>query len=114
MLAHDETTRILVCAPSNRYANFPGLSKGFTTDKVYSAADVFVKELSRSLTTNELFRLCAFHRKGVPVELRAYSCYVEESDVFNIPPLEVLLTYRVVVSTMYISPTPPLQPTHGE
>jgi hypothetical protein len=45
VLAHSTSPRILICA------------------KVNSAADIFVEKLSTTLTSTDMFRLFAFHRR---------------------------------------------------
>ncbi|KAI9061625.1 P-loop containing nucleoside triphosphate hydrolase protein [Trametes sanguinea] len=73
--------RILACAPSN------------------SAADLIAQRLKDHLSSLELFRCNAVFRERLtlPEELLTYSRY--HDGLFRIPPLDVLLAYRVIVST---------------
>ncbi|KAG8756229.1 hypothetical protein FRC12_010636 [Ceratobasidium sp. 428] len=76
------SVRILACAPSN------------------SASDLIAQRLidTRALGTNELFRLNAIwrSRNELPEELQGYSRY---SRHFEVPDLEELNSYRVIVAT---------------
>ncbi|OSD02639.1 P-loop containing nucleoside triphosphate hydrolase protein [Trametes coccinea BRFM310] len=81
ILHRQPDARILACAPSN------------------SAADLIAQRLTDRLHSLELFRCNAVFRErlSLPEDLVAYSRYHE--GLFRIPPLDVLLTYRVIVST---------------
>lgn len=88
ILLADQNARILACAPTN------------------SLADEIASGLSR-LNTGELFRLNSYARpfaKLLP-SLRGYSLY-NDNDVFAIPTLEKLMSYRVVVSTLISAGVP--------
>jgi helicase MOV-10 len=77
----DEKTKILACAPSN------------------SAADIIAQRLS-VLGPSQLFRLNSYTRefKHLPVDLQRFSKY-NKDQVFEMPELETLRGFRVVVST---------------
>lgn len=72
---------ILLCAPSN------------------PAADTLALRLKGHFQPRELLRLNHFSRTfaEVPRELLPY-CHVE-NDIFNLPPIDKLMAYRIVVTT---------------
>ncbi len=75
-------TTVLACAPSN------------------SAADLIASRLINTLNKNELFRLNAYARPfgSLMLSLRPFSLF-NDNNVFAIPPLETLASYRVIVTT---------------
>ncbi|GJE86466.1 RNA helicase [Phanerochaete sordida] len=86
ILAADPDARILACAPSN------------------AAADIIAKRLAfNPLSPSELFRLNSYARTykslvdGAPV-LTDFSLY-NDNEIFAIPALEKLQSYRVIVCT---------------
>lgn len=86
ILIANPDAKILACAPSN------------------SAADLIALRLAHNpLSTNELFRLNSYARpykslaEGAST-LTDFSLY-NDNEVFAIPPLEKLQTYRVIVAT---------------
>ncbi len=78
-------SKILVCVHSN------------------TSGDLFTESLSTKLDTTQLFRMNAFHRNVIirngAFDILKYSSYNQEKRIFEIPPLEVLLSKRVVVTT---------------
>lgn len=86
ILAANPEARILACAPSN------------------SAADLIALRLAhRPLSPRELFRMNSYARPYKSLAENAsiltdFSLY-NDNKVFAIPPLEKLITYRVIVST---------------
>ncbi|KAI9344799.1 P-loop containing nucleoside triphosphate hydrolase protein [Zopfochytrium polystomum] len=77
----DPTTKILVCAPSN------------------TAADVLLERLSRTKAPDIMFRLNAFSRNQ-PSTFSLFEKYVfRSSDGFDVPTLDTLKQYQIVVST---------------
>jgi len=82
ILRCNPTARVLACAPSN------------------SAADVVALRLSGLLKNHELFRFYAPSRERgtVPPDLLPYS-FLNEDGLFSHPPLSIVKTYRVIVST---------------
>ncbi|KAH9930514.1 P-loop containing nucleoside triphosphate hydrolase protein, partial [Epithele typhae] len=73
--------KILACAPSN------------------SAADLLAQRLATVLSTSEMFRCNAVHRphSTIPADVLPYT-YLR-NNLFTIPPLETLNTYKIIVST---------------
>ncbi|KIP01837.1 hypothetical protein PHLGIDRAFT_112706 [Phlebiopsis gigantea 11061_1 CR5-6] len=85
ILKDNPDAKILACAPSN------------------SAADLIAKRLTSQLSPRELFRLNSFARPyktfmQQSAALEPYTLY-NDNDVFAIPPLKTLRSYRVVVAT---------------
>ncbi|KAL4247257.1 DNA2/NAM7 helicase family protein [Abortiporus biennis] len=81
VLKKDLEAHILACAPSN------------------SAADLITQRLLGHLSNKELFRFYAPSRKGqAPSDLREYTCK-NGNDDFTVPSMDVLLKFRVIVST---------------
>ncbi|EIW51636.1 P-loop containing nucleoside triphosphate hydrolase protein [Trametes versicolor FP-101664 SS1] len=80
ILRRQPDARILACAPSN------------------SAADLLSQRLS-SLNPSQLFRCNAVHRDllGLPEDLVPYT--FRRNDLFTLPPIAVLRTYKVIVTT---------------
>lgn len=76
---------VLVCAPSNK------------------AADVLLKRLAPFLPPSEMFRFMSFNRekKEVPDVVLPYCNFDGEN--FNVPELDLLRSYRVVVSTLIMA-----------
>lgn len=86
IIVHMKDAKILVCTPSN------------------SAADVFAVKLAKSknvISTSSLLRLYASHRPRnlVPPELEDCIYYDEANGLFDIPSLQALTKYKVIVST---------------
>lgn len=81
-------TRILACAPSN------------------SAADIIATKLL-DLGTSQLFRLNSMSRKlsDLPTSLKKFSL-INGNEVFAMPKVEDLQTYRVVVATCVTAGVP--------
>jgi len=106
---NDRPEHVLICAPSN------------------SAADAFIVYLKHYLTPKQLFRMFAFNRfvvsiatiyfdvfyvgttnrksATVPAEVLPFAFYRPEKQIFDIPPLEQLREYLVVVTTCATSST---------
>ncbi|KAG8954846.1 hypothetical protein FRC04_010329 [Tulasnella sp. 424] len=81
ILAWNPAARILACAPSN------------------NAADIIADRLRDSLSITQLFRLNAPSRvKTVPRSLEAY-CLRYDDGSFRVPGPQIIMQYRVVVST---------------
>ncbi|KAG8978724.1 hypothetical protein FRC05_009997 [Tulasnella sp. 425] len=81
VLGHAPASMILVCAPSN------------------NAADIIAGRLRNFLYPQQLFRLNAPSRaKDLPRGLESYSLRYDDGS-FMVPPLMVLMQYRIVVST---------------
>jgi helicase MOV-10 len=82
ILRRDPTACVLACAPSN------------------SAADVLALRLSGLLKNQALFRFYApsRERQAVPPALLPFT-FVNEDGLFSHPPLDIVKTYRVIVST---------------
>ena len=81
LLAKNPEARILACAPSN------------------SAADLIAQKLL-VLGATQLFRLNSASReyRSLPTDLRDFSL-VNGDHIFSVPPLERMMTFRVIVST---------------
>lgn len=79
ILRRQPDARILACAPSN------------------SAADLLAQRLR--LNPSQLFRCNAVHRDllGLPEDLVPYT--FRRNDLFTLPPIAVLRTYKVIVTT---------------
>lgn len=88
LLAHNETARLLVCAPNN------------------SAADLLAQKLS-VLGASVVLRLNSITRKlsELPESLRAFSI-INGNEVFAMPTAQDLRKYRVVVSTCITAGVP--------
>ncbi|KAJ4466995.1 RNA helicase [Lentinula aciculospora] len=88
LLAYHDTTRLLVCAPSN------------------SAADLLTQKLS-DLGPSVVLRLNALSRKlsELPKNLRDFSI-INDNEMFAMPTVQKLRTYRVVVSTCITAGVP--------
>jgi len=82
ILRYNPAACVLACAPSN------------------AAADVIALRLSVLLSNKELFRFYAPSRDRVtvPSHLLQYT-FMNEDRLFSHPPLDIVKTYRVVVST---------------
>jgi hypothetical protein len=72
---------------------------------ISSAADVFVEHLATYLPPEQMFRLNALHRaKLLPGSIiNKYSIYDEEKEIYLIPPLQKLLSFRVIVTTWLVA-----------
>jgi helicase MOV-10 len=82
ILRCDPDACVLACAPSN------------------SAADLIALRLSELFKNHELFRFYAPSREvaAVPPDLLPYT-FMNEDGLFSHPPINIVKTYRVIVST---------------
>uniref|UniRef100_A0A3P9P4N1 RNA helicase n=1 Tax=Poecilia reticulata TaxID=8081 RepID=A0A3P9P4N1_POERE len=81
----DPSARILACAPSN------------------SACDLLCERLKPHMSTFELYRMYASSRdpNSVPKDLRKYCNWDEKQDCFVFPEKEILMQYKVMVTTLF-------------
>jgi len=80
----DPEARLLVCSETN------------------SAADLVVEKLAEVLKPNDMLRLVHSHRSphSIPKDVLPYAPYSSEKNIFLTPALNVLVGYKVIVSTM--------------
>ncbi|XP_007546936.1 putative helicase mov-10-B.1 isoform X1 [Poecilia formosa] len=81
----DPSAHILACAPSN------------------SACDLLCERLKPHMSTFELYRMYASSRdpNSVPKDLRKYCNWDEKQDCFVFPEKEILMKYKVMVTTLF-------------
>ncbi|KAM4741444.1 putative helicase mov-10-B.1 isoform 3-T5 [Anableps anableps] len=81
----DPSAHILACAPSN------------------SACDLLCERLKPHLATYELYRMYASSRdmNSVPKDLLKYCNWDEKQDCFVFPEKEILMKYKVIVTTLF-------------
>uniref|UniRef100_A0A3P9P524 RNA helicase n=1 Tax=Poecilia reticulata TaxID=8081 RepID=A0A3P9P524_POERE len=86
----DPSARILACAPSN------------------SACDLLCERLKPHMSTFELYRMYASSRdpNSVPKDLRKYCNWDEKQDCFVFPEKEILMQYKVMVTTLFTAGVP--------
>lgn len=80
----DQSTKILVCAPSN------------------AAVDVVVERLSPFVSKSEMLRLVAFSRDrdSVPEHILPYTSFNEDGNCFVTPDPSIIKSYRIVAVTI--------------